>query len=244
MARITAWIMALLIFGLAGPRGLAAGEHDPGSVTAAEAWRMLREGNERFARNMSLRPHSDLERRIELSKSQHPFAIVLSCSDSRLPPELIFDAGLGDLFAIRVAGNAASGDMVLGSIEYAVEHLGAKLILVLGHQKCGAVTAAVAGMKPDDKSSVDDLLKHLRAPVREAKDKVGDLKKNEVLDEAIEKNTIYQIKELLQHSPAVKERVETGEVLVVGGVYSLDNGKVQWIGEHPSKKEVLENKKP
>src|SRR4051795_13565486 len=114
------------------------------SLPADRALARLLEGNGRYARHKEQHPDETLARRKELETGQHPFAVILSCADSRVPPELVFDQGLGDLFVIRVAGNIADDD-VLGSIEYAVEHLHTKLILVLGHEKCGAVSAAVEG---------------------------------------------------------------------------------------------------
>ena len=112
-------------------------------VSPDQALARLMDGNRRYSQNKEQHPDETLARRMELQSSQHPFAVILSCSDSRVPPELIFDQGLGDLFVIRVAGNIVDDDG-LGSIEYAVEHLGTKLIVVLGHEKCGAVSAAVA----------------------------------------------------------------------------------------------------
>src|SRR6476661_5513416 len=112
------------------------------ALSADDALAKLMAGNQRYTRHKEQHPDESLARRKELIGGQHPFAIVLGCADSRVSPELLFDQGLGDLFVIRVAGNIAD-DAILGSIEYAIEHLGAKLILVLGHEKCGAVSAAV-----------------------------------------------------------------------------------------------------
>src|SRR5207245_4280782 len=113
------------------------------SVAPAEAISKLKEGNGRYASGNLQHPGQTTERRAKLTKSQHPFAIIVSCSDSRVPPELVFDQGLGDLFVLRVAGNVID-DHSLGSIEYAVDHLAVRLIVVLGHQRCGAVHAAKA----------------------------------------------------------------------------------------------------
>src|SRR3954447_12993305 len=123
---------------------IAEGQRSGGVMPSDQALAKLIEGNRRYAQNKEQHPDETMARRKELENEQHPFAVILSCADSRVPPELIFDQGLGDLFVIRVAGNIADG-AVLGSIEYAVEHLGTKLILVLGHENCGAVSAAVAG---------------------------------------------------------------------------------------------------
>lgn len=225
---------------------LSAGEHKSASpgVSPDEAWKILAKGNERFARGMALKPHQDAERRRELSAGQHPYAAIVGCSDSRLSPEIVFDAGLGDLFVVRDAGNSVQGTFQVGSLEYAVEHLGSNLIVVLGHAKCGAVTAAVKGVEKDEHSSIDELAAQLKAPVDEAKDKVGNLKGDALVDEAIERNVLFQIKELLKTSPLIAAKVDKGTVKVIGGVYDLDNGLVRWLGEHPSQDKVLEGKKP
>ncbi len=118
-------------------------EASPGAPADAALARLM-EGNRRYTRHKAKHPDESLSRRKDLEGTQHPFAVILGSADSRVPPELLFDQGLGDLFVIRVAGNIVD-DAILGSIEYAVEHLGAKLILVLGHEKCGAVTAAIEG---------------------------------------------------------------------------------------------------
>jgi carbonic anhydrase len=226
-------------------QALAAGGHKrPPSVEPKDAWRLLSEGNERFARGLALKPHADAERRREVAKGQAPFAVVITCSDSRLTPELIFDQGLGDLFVLRSAGNFTEGDINIGSIEYAVEHLGAHLVLVLGHEKCGAVTAAVKGVKKDDHVKIDELAAKLKPAADEAKDKVGGLKGDDLVAEAIERNVLFQIRNLLKGSPLVADKVGEKEVEVIGGIYSLENGRVRWLGEHPSEKAVIEGKKP
>src|ERR1700751_2922714 len=118
-------------------------EHrDEDAVPADQALATLMQGNQRYAQNKEEHPDETLGRRKALESAQHPFAVILSCADSRVPPELVFDQGLGDLFVMRVAGNVAAADE-LGSIEYAVEHLHTRLIGVLGHEKCGAITAAL-----------------------------------------------------------------------------------------------------
>ncbi|HEY4484757.1 MAG TPA: carbonic anhydrase, partial [Nitrospiria bacterium] len=142
---------ALLRLGLVSFAGLAvAGGIYPRRVIASEghglnpdkALTMLMEGNARYVEGKMLHPNQAADRMGELAKGQHPFAVILGCADSRVPPEIVFDQGLGDLFVLRVAGNIAD-DAVIGSIEYAVEHLGTTLVFVLGHERCGAVSAAV-----------------------------------------------------------------------------------------------------
>ncbi len=237
-------ILTLALAALAA-HGIAKGGHSHGaSVAPDDAWRMLSQGNERFARGLALRPHADADRRRELAKGQAPFAVVVTCSDSRLSPELIYDQGLGDLYVLRSAGNISDGDANLGSIEYAVEHLGSRLIVIMGHSKCGAVSAAVSGVKKDDHSHIDELAAMLKPAADQAKDKVGGLHKDDLIPEAIEKNVELQIRNLIKGSASVREKVEAGEVKIIGGVYSLENGRVSWLGEHPSEKALLEGKKP
>lgn len=117
---------------------------NPSTPCAEEALQARREGNRRFATGQAIHPHQDAARREEVRPGQRPFAAILSCSDSRVPPEVIFDWGVGDLFVVRTAGHGVD-DVALGSIEYAVEHLGVPLLVVLGHTRCGAVTAALHG---------------------------------------------------------------------------------------------------
>ena len=123
-----------------------ADDHATGGPTPDQAMTMLTDGNARFVAGKLTHPHETAERRTEVAKGQKPFAVILACADSRVGPEVIFDAGLGDLFVVRVAGNIAD-DTVLGSIEYAVEHLGSPLIVVCGHERCGAVQATVDTLK-------------------------------------------------------------------------------------------------
>jgi carbonic anhydrase len=137
---VATWAM----FSRPQPFVLADAPHQPTAVTLvapAEAMQRLRDGNERFVDQKASTAQRDASRRVEIAKGQHPFAVVLGCADSRVPPEVVFDQGLGDLFVIRVAGEVAPPE-VIGSIEYAVEHLGCRTIIVLGHQRCGAVEAA------------------------------------------------------------------------------------------------------
>lgn len=226
--------------------GLHAAGHkslSPG-VAADEAWNKLAKGNERFVRGMALHPHEDAERRRVLSRGQEPWAVVVACSDSRVSPEVIFDQGLGDLFVIRDAGNSVQGTFPVASVEYAVDHLSTNLVLILGHSSCGAVTAAVQGVPKDDHSSIDELAAALKAPVDEAKDKVGGLTGKALVDEAIERNVLFQMKELIKTSPVTAARVEAGTLKIVGGIYDLETGHVRWLGEHPSQASVLEGKKP
>jgi len=164
------------------------------------------------------------KRRAELTKSQHPFAIVVSCSDSRLPPEIVFDQGLGDLFVLRVAGNVID-DHSLGSIEYAVDHLAVRLVLVLGHQRCGAVKAAkeTIAAKTEAPAHIQSLVTAIRPAV--------DATLNGDLDATVKANVKDVVQALRSSTPVLKAKVDSGELHVVGAYYSLDTGAVAFLDE-------------
>ena len=164
------------------------------------------------------------ERRAELTKSQHPFAVVVGCSDSRVPPELVFDEGLGDLFVIRVAGNVID-DHALGSIEYAVDHLAVRLVVVLGHQRCGAVKAAkeTIAAKGQAPGHIQSLVTAIQ-PAVEATAK-GDL------EATVRENVKNVVQALRSSAPLLKGKVDSGEIKVVGAYYNLDTGSVAFPDE-------------
>ena len=164
------------------------------------------------------------KRRGELIKSQHPFAIILSCSDSRVPPEIVFDEGLGDLFIVRVAGNVLN-DEGLGSIEYGVEILGARLIVVLGHQSCGAVDAAMKTIAAKGKAPG-----HIQSLVSAMKPVVESTPKSD-LDTMIKANVKHVVEALRSSTPILKTRVDSGDVQVIGGYYTLDTGAVTFLDQ-------------
>jgi carbonic anhydrase len=188
---------------------------------ADEALTKLMAGNRRYVRHQQQHPNQSLARRKELEKAQHPFAVILGCADSRVSPELLFDQGLGDLFVIRVAGNIAD-DAVLGSIEYAVEHLGTKLIMVLGHEKCGAVSAAVDGGVTA--GHIQALVAAIQPSVEAAGKEAGDKIHNCVIANA--RRVARQVRE---SEPVLKESVEKYGVKVVAADYALDSGKVNLL---------------
>jgi carbonic anhydrase len=164
------------------------------------------------------------KRRAELAKSQHPFAIIVSCSDSRVPPEMVFDEGLGDLFVLRVAGNVIN-DESLGSIEYAVDHLAVRLIVVLGHQRCGAVKAAKDTIAANGKAPahIESLVQAIR-PAVEATTKAD-------LEATVEANVKDVVQALRSSTPILKPKVDSGQVHVAGAYYSLDTGSVSFLDE-------------
>jgi carbonic anhydrase len=202
---------------------------DPGhpeqpTVAPAEAISKLKEGNGRYAGGNLQHPGQTTERRAELAKSQHPFATIVSCSDSRVPPEIVFDQGLGDLFVVRVAGNVVD-DHGLGSIEYSVDHLGVRLIVVLGHQSCGAVKAARETIAAKSKAPghIQSLVTAIQ-PAVEATAKAD-------LETTIKANVNDVVRALRSSTPILKAKVDSGDVRVIGGYYSLDTGAVSFLDE-------------
>ena len=181
----------------------------------------LKSGNERFIAEKRIFPQQSLERRAEVAGGQHPMAVILGCSDSRVPPEIIFDQGIGDLFVIRVAGNIIN-EAVIGSMEYAVEHLGVPLILVLGHQRCGAVEAAVKGGKAP--GHVGSLIEAIQPAVEKAKNLSGDF-----LDNTIRVHVEGTLEQLNVSKPILAERIKQGELKIIGGYYHLESGRVEFL---------------
>jgi carbonic anhydrase len=188
--------------------------------TPAAALQRLKEGNARFASDRPAMRDIGDKRRSRLANGQQPFAVVLSCADSRVVPELLFDQGLGDLFVVRVAGNVAEKGM-LGSIEYAVEHLHVPLVVVLGHESCGAVQAAVDGKAlPGD---LGWLVKQVYTGDKQT------AAKQQTLAVAIRANARHQAAALTKESAELKELAAHKRVQVVAGIYSLATGKVTWL---------------
>jgi carbonic anhydrase len=200
----------------------ASGAYDgPG---ADEALKKLFEGNTRFVKGAMLHPHSDAGRRNELASGQKPFAAVLTCSDSRVAPEVLFDQGLGDIFVIRVAGNIA-GPSEQGSIEYAVEHLNVPLLVVLGHTKCGAVKAACGGGHAG--GAVAGILKTIEPAIKSAKARGAG---GEGLAPAVEEENVrLTAVNLLRKNAVVREFAKQGKVKVVGALYDIATGEVRLV---------------
>jgi carbonic anhydrase len=206
-----------------------AGAADPAhsdqpSVAPAEAISKLKEGNGRYTSGNLQHPGQTTERRTELAKTQHPFAAIVCCSDSRVPPEIVFDQGLGDLFIVRVAGNVIN-DEGLGSIEYTVDHLGTRLILVLGHQRCGAVDAARETIAAKGKAPG-----HIQSLVTAIKPAVEATAKDD-LETTIKANVKNVVQALRSSTPILKGEVDSGKIQVIGGYYSLDTGAVTFLDE-------------
>jgi carbonic anhydrase len=189
-------------------------------LTPDAALQKLLEGNQRFVQHRPLYPNQSATRLKEVAQAQHPFATILSCADSRVPPEILFDQGIGDVFDVRIAGNIATA-AALGSIEYAVELLGSPLLMVLGHERCGAVTAAVQheALPGDISAFVSAIL----PAVDRVKGQPGD-----VVDNAVSANVRYQMEQLMK-SPLLTARSQSGQLKIVGGRYDLDTGTVSLI---------------
>jgi carbonic anhydrase len=188
------------------------------SVSAGQVWNDLTAGNQRFVLGQTT-AHDFRAQRKALIKTQRPRVAILSCSDSRVPPELVFDAGLGELFVVRSAGE--DGDpLSIGSLEYAVEHLGSSVIVVMGHQSCGAVTAACSGSKSE---SVN--LDAVVAPILSSRAKM-DPKRPERIDLAVHDHIHQVAQEILAKSTLLKKAVEEGKLTVIEAYYSLDSGEV------------------
>ena len=191
-------------------------------VTALTPLEKLKVGNERFVSGHPVHPDETLDRIRELKKGQNPFVVVVSCSDSRLPPELIFDQGLGDVFSIRTAGNVI-GDYELGSIEYAVEHLHCKLIVVLGHENCGAIQAYATSGNEKHNDHIQTLVDYIAAE-EEEKIVLDSLRSN--IDILVKANIAHGVNFLRSSTPVLKSLVDKNEIKIIGAYYDLDSGNV------------------
>ena len=192
----------------------------PESLNPDAALQKLMEGNQRFVQHQPQYPDQSALRLQEVAQAQHPFATILSCADSRVPAEIVFDQGIGDIFDVRIAGNIATSEAI-GSIEYAVVLLGSPLLMVMGHERCGAVTAAV-----QNQSLLGDIgtfVKAIKPAVEKVKSQSGDAVENAVIA-----NVQYQL-ERLKRSQLLTEQVRSGKLKIVGGRYDLDTGRVSII---------------
>jgi carbonic anhydrase len=213
------------------PANRVSGDVPPAGPTADQALKMLMDGNGRFVAETLKHPNQTADRRTEVSKGQHPYAVVLACADSRVGPEVIFDCGLGDVFVVRVAGNIAD-DADLASIEYAVEHLGVPLVVVEGHSNCGAVQATI-----DSVQTGTALPGHLNTLVDAIKPAVTSQAKGEgLIDRAVDAN-VRNVVAKVSADDIVGDLVKAGKVKVVGGRYDLASGEFKLLDtEHASAK--------
>ncbi len=202
-------------------------------VSATEALRRLQQGNERFVAGVG-RPRDRAGQRSELLDGQEPFAIILGCSDSRVPAEIVFDQGLGDLFVIRVAGNIVAPSQV-GSVEFAADVFGTRLVVVLGHSRCGAVSATLDQLEDRDHPSPNlrSIVDMIRPSVEPLVAAASGLDQEELLDRAVRANILASANHL-RHGSAVLERLIASDgLVVVGAEYSLESGKVDFFDGLP-----------
>jgi len=201
-------------------------------VSAVAALDRLRAGNERFVSGEGVRDaYASPSRRAELADAQDPFAIILGCSDSRVPAEIVFDQGLGDLFVIRVAGNIVAPSQV-GSVEFAAARFGTRLVVVLGHSECGAITATLEELlQPSDRQS-----RNLRSIVDRVRPSVEEMLKTELRNDlgrlvqrAVRANVEVSVNQLRQGSEILEELTRTNDLLIVGAEYSLTSGRVEFF---------------
>lgn len=197
-------------------------------VTPDEAWERLRTGNDRFATGRSVRPHQNLERLAETAGSQQPFAAVLGCMDSRVAAEIVFDCGLGDIVVVRTAGHVV-GNTVLGSLEFAVDVIGVPLIVVLGHESCGAVTAALAAHNTGElpNGHVRDVIERMTTTLNSAKAKRPDAQLD--VESLRDQHVRGTVRLLTEESPLLAARVADGSCRIVGASYRLTDGRIEYL---------------
>lgn len=193
------------------------------SFTGPEVLENLKKGNESFLQH----PDISKKQRIAQAKQQTPIATVLACSDSRVPPEFIFDKNLGDLFVVRIAGNTVD-QLSLASLEYGVGYLGTPVLVILGHQNCGAVTAAFDLGEKDYGANIGALLSQIHPAIREAKENYKDQSKEKQIEEAIRLNLEHTHREILWRSQVIRKLVDDDKLLIEKAVYKIDSGKVNW----------------
>jgi carbonic anhydrase len=236
--RLTGGIVLSIVAGLILTSGLGKAQHRPAQAPASRAegtarpvrsaeeiWASLMRGNQRFVSGQT-QTHELVQLRETLAGGQHPDVIVLACSDSRVAPELLFDQSLGDLFVIRIAGNIADS-VGLGSIEYAVEHLGSSVLVVLGHEKCGAVTAACSRAKMSS-PNVQAIVDKIAPAVVQAS---GRAKGDGLIQAAVEENVHQSAKDVLANSEVLRHAVDEGKLTVIEAVYKLSTGEVVRLGK-------------
>lgn len=233
-------VLGLLVLGwgvvLLAAVPAAAAEEVYDKPAAEEVLLLLKAGNQRFALGQATYPHADAARRAlagRENQAKYALATVLSCSDSRVPVELIFDAGVMDLFVVRVAGNVCDTDEI-GSIEYGLAHVRTPLLVILGHTQCGAVTAVTRELHGHGhklERNIPPLVENIAPAVKRVMKEHRGLSEEGVVPLAIVENVWQSVEELFLRSPAVREMVQGGKVRVVGAVYDISAGTVTWLDE-------------
>jgi carbonic anhydrase len=221
MKLVSAIIVTLTLLILFSPLNPSTGQNVEQKITPDSVLAELRAGNEHHVLHRYQHPHETVDRMRQLVDGQHPHAEILSCSDSRVPPEIVFDQGLGDLFVVRIAGNVAT-DTEIGSLEYGAEHLHIPLLVVMGHQSCGAVTAAVEGGPPE--GHIAALVNLIKPAVEKSRGMSGDPVAN-----AVRSNVEMVVKQLRSSTPILSALVAHGKLKIVGGIYSIETGSVTWL---------------
>ena len=217
--------LVLILLMLLVPLTAMASSEKTHPVSPDQAMEMLKQGNLRFALGQSTHPNTSFSRRlVTTTDGQAPFATVIACSDSRVPVEILFDQGVGDLFVIKVAGNVADTDEI-GSAEYGVDHLGTPVLMILGHTYCGAVTAVTTGAEVH--GSIPQLVDNIVPAVDRAKHAHPEAETPELINAAIEENVWQAIDDIMAKSHAIAERAAAGKVIVVGAIYDILTGKVR-----------------
>lgn len=196
--------------------------HDIKNLSADEAIEKLKSGNERFVKNHAKHPDESKKRKKDMLKGQHPFVVILSCSDSRVPPELIFDQGLGDIFEIRNAGNVLNNH-VIGSIEYAVMHCGVKLIVIMGHQDCGAIAATLSGVS--ETKYIKALEDSIQPAIEDCKQKGLEINS----DNVVKAHVAQDIDELISQDGELVKYMKEHDVKIIPAYYHLDSGVVDFM---------------
>jgi carbonic anhydrase len=221
----------------------AAADHAPAAhddapgITPELALTMLSEGNARWVQNSTQNPSQEPARRERVAaEGQHPFVTVLSCADSRVPVERLFDRGVGEVFTVRVAG-VVGGDSEVGTIEYGVGHLKTPLLVVMGHSKCGAVAAASQGVKVGGK--VDGILARIDPAVERARRSNPGVEGDALVEAAVRENVWQTVFNLFKDSPTIRSATASGKLQVVGAVYDIASGRVDFMGEHPWQEQLL-----
>ncbi len=224
-------ILAASLLLICGCLEEGTGKPDPDKVIE-----MLKAGNKRFVEGKSEYPNTDAARRIQAgqeNQGKHAYATILSCSDSRVPVELIFDAGIMDIFVVRVAGNVCDTDEI-GSVEYGLAHVHTPVFVVLGHTQCGAVTAvthALHGKGHAVERNIPQLVDNIEPAVRRAMELHSDVKDDAIIPYAIEENIWQAVEDLFMKSAATRNIVKSGKAKVVGALYDVGNGSVTWLPE-------------
>lgn len=217
---------------------ILSAKNDAPSINPDQALSILKDGNNRFKNGKRINPNQDESRRKDTAKNgQHPFATILGCSDSRGALEHLFDVGFGDIFAVRVAGNVSGIDEI-ASIEYATGHLGTPLLVVLGHTQCGAVSAA-SSKGGDVHGSIPLLLKNIQPAVKKTAEKHGKDVTPSFLNEAVKMNVWQSIEDIISKSHSTSSLVKDKKLKIIGAVYHIDSGEIEWMGEHPKMGELI-----